>query len=195
MTRKRTIEVTDPRALRALAHPVRLALIGVLRREGALTATEAGERIGETATTCSFHLRQLARYGLVEEAGGGRGRSRPWRATAAFTSWPSVTETEEQAAAAGALNRIVVERYFAHAMRWLEERSHEPVEWQAVTGFSDMILHATPDEIAELERQVNELVEPFVRRQEQPELRPEGSRPVSFIRLAFPSQPLPARQV
>ena len=193
MTRQRTIELTDPRALRALAHPVRLALIGVLRREGPLTATEAGERIGETPTTCSFHLRQLARYGLVEEAGGGRGRARPWRATATFTSWPSVTQTEEQAAAAGALNQIVVERYFAQAMNWLRERPHQPVEWQEVTGFSDIILHATPSELAELERQVTELLEPFVRRHESPELRPEGSRPVTFIQLTFPSEQLPAR--
>ena len=48
---------------------------------GAMTATELGERIGETPTTCSFHLRQLAKYGFVEEAGGGQGRSRPWRMT------------------------------------------------------------------------------------------------------------------
>ncbi len=70
----RTIELTDRRALRGLA--------GLLRRERPLTATPAGERIGASATTCSSHLRQLARYGLVEEAGGGRGRKRPWHATA-----------------------------------------------------------------------------------------------------------------
>src|SRR5436305_8556002 len=69
--------LTDPRALRAMAHPIRLSLIGVLRREGPLTATQAGELIGESSASCSFHLRQLAKYGLVEEAGGGRGRERP----------------------------------------------------------------------------------------------------------------------
>src|SRR5260370_30464032 len=74
--------LTDPRALRALAHPIRLALLGMLRSEGLLTATRAGELLGESSASCSFHLRQLAKYGLVEEARGGQGRQPPWRATA-----------------------------------------------------------------------------------------------------------------
>src|SRR5580658_8698754 len=74
-------KITDVRTMRALAHPVRIALLEALTLGGAMTATEAGERIGETPTTCSFHLRQLAKYGFVEEAGGGRGRARPWRVT------------------------------------------------------------------------------------------------------------------
>src|ERR1019366_5338154 len=72
-------EISDARTLRALAHPVRLALIETLSIEGPMTATEAGERIGESPTTCSFHLRQLAKYGFVEEAGDAPGRRRPWR--------------------------------------------------------------------------------------------------------------------
>src|SRR5262249_20411466 len=74
-------KITDARTLRALAHPVRIELLEALLHGGAQTATEAGERIGETPTTCSFHLRQLAKYGFVEEAGGGQGRARPWRLT------------------------------------------------------------------------------------------------------------------
>ena len=74
-------KITDARTLRALAHPVRIALFEELALGGAMTATQVGERIGESATTCSFHLRQLAKYGFVEEAGGGPGRSRPWRLT------------------------------------------------------------------------------------------------------------------
>src|SRR5207244_3338301 len=76
--RGRTVtRLTDPRALRAYAHPVRMALMGLLRTEGPLTATRAAELLGESSGTCSFHLRQLARYGLVEEAGGGTGREKP----------------------------------------------------------------------------------------------------------------------
>ena len=67
-----SVRSNDARTLRALAHPVRVALIETLSVEGPLTATEAGERIGESPTTCSFHLRQLAKYGFVEEAGAGR---------------------------------------------------------------------------------------------------------------------------
>jgi len=70
-------KITDARTLRALAHPVRIALFEELSLGGAMTATEIGEQIGESPTTCSFHLRQLAKYGFVEEAGGGTGRSRP----------------------------------------------------------------------------------------------------------------------
>ena len=84
---ERSIELTDPRAMRAYAHPVRMALIGLLRTQGPLTATQAAEQLGESSGTCSFHLRQLAKYGFCEEAGGGRGREKPWRATAMFTTW------------------------------------------------------------------------------------------------------------
>ena len=71
--------LTDPRAMRAVAHPVRIALLEVLGTEGPLTATQAGELIGESPTTCSFHLRQLAKYGFIEEVAGVAGRKRPWR--------------------------------------------------------------------------------------------------------------------
>ena len=63
-------QLTDSQTLRALTHPVRIALIEALLLGGAMTATEVGERISESPTTCSFHLRQLAKYGFVEEAGG-----------------------------------------------------------------------------------------------------------------------------
>src|ERR1700727_2894353 len=104
--------LTDARALRALAHPTRLALVGLLRREGPLTATRAGELLGESSASMSFHLRQLAKYGLVEEAGGGKGRERPWRATAMFTNLPDVADDPELAVAADLLSSVVAERYF-----------------------------------------------------------------------------------
>jgi hypothetical protein len=86
-SRGRTVtRLTDPRALRAYAHPVRMALVGLLRTERPLTATRGAELLGELSGTCSFHLRQLAKYGLVEEAGGGTGREKPWRATATSTA-------------------------------------------------------------------------------------------------------------
>src|ERR1700734_224922 len=66
-------------ALRAYAHPVRMKLILALRTRGPLTATQAGRLLGESSGTCSFHLRQLAKYGLVEETGDGAGREKPWR--------------------------------------------------------------------------------------------------------------------
>jgi DNA-binding transcriptional ArsR family regulator len=186
---RRTIELTDPRALRAVAHPVRLALVGALRREGPLTATKAGELIGESATTCSFHLRQLARYGLVEEAGGGKGRERPWRATAWFTSWPSVTPDPAQAAAAELLSAVVAERYFEQVMRWLERRTDEAPEWREAEHFGDNVGYMTAEELAELRGRIDELLEPYGERLRNPELRPPDARLVSFLRLAFPYEP------
>src|ERR1700683_4857459 len=98
--------LTDPRALRAYAHPVRLKLVSLLRTEGPLTATRAAELLGESSGTCSFHLRQLAKYGLVEEAGGGTGREKPWRATALSTSWEAAPGNPELAAATSMLNTV-----------------------------------------------------------------------------------------
>lgn len=187
LSTRRAVELTEPRALRALAHPVRLTLVSLLRREGPLTATQAGARIGESATTCSFHLRQLARYGLVEEAGGGRGRERPWRATATATSWPSVAETPEQAAASELLSSVVAGRYHERTLRWLAGRADDTPEWQEAAQFGDDVLFVTAEELQELGRELDRLVEPLLARQLRPELRPEGAREVSLIRLVFPT--------
>jgi DNA-binding transcriptional ArsR family regulator len=65
--------------MRALAHPVRLSLLEAFGDTDTLTATEAGERVGESSADASFHLRQLAKHGFVEEAEGGTGRRRPWK--------------------------------------------------------------------------------------------------------------------
>src|SRR5580658_11118855 len=102
--------VSDARTMRALAHPVRIALIEALTLGGAMTATEAGERIGESPTTCSFHLRQLARYGFVEEAGGGKGRARPWRVTSIGYSLSSVHDDPAAEIASNAVLRLWRER-------------------------------------------------------------------------------------
>src|SRR3984957_13611496 len=89
-------EITDAQTMRALSHPVRIALIEALTVYGAMTATQVGERIGESSTTCSFHLRQLAKYGFVEEAGGGKGRARPWRMTSIGMSFSPSGDTEAE---------------------------------------------------------------------------------------------------
>src|ERR1700761_9081023 len=113
-------ELTDPRALRAYAHPVRMKLVGLLRTEGPLTATRAGELLGESSGTTSFHLRQLAKYGLVEEAGGGTGREKPWRATTTSTAFSTVTDSPEMAAATGMVATVMAEGYFEQLMNWLD---------------------------------------------------------------------------
>jgi len=186
MAERRTVMLTDPRALRAMAHPTRLELIGLLRRGGPLTATQAAERIGESPASCSFHLRQLAKYGLVEEAGGGRGRERPWRATAISTEWPVVAENEETRAAGEMLSRVVVERYFESAVEWLERQPTEPPEWAEAALIGDAQVEMTAEEMGEVEARIRELLEPYLKRLEDRSPAVPGSRPVSIIALAFP---------
>ena len=123
------VQLTDPRALRAVAHPTRLKLLALLRRVGPLTATQAGHRINESPAGCSFHLRQLAKWGLVEEAGGGRGRARPWRATAMGHEWAARGPRGEPDEASDMLTRVVVERWFDESLNWVERRREETEEW------------------------------------------------------------------
>jgi DNA-binding transcriptional ArsR family regulator len=179
--------LTDPKALRALAHPVRLELVSLLRRHGPLTATKAAELLGESSGTTSFHLRQLAKYGLVEEAGGGQGRQRPWRVTAMFTGWPEVADDPEIAAASELLRAVIAERYFEQLMRWLERREAERVEWQEAAHFGDTLLWVTPEELRALGEAELALIERFLERQTRPELRPAGARLVTHLHLAFPN--------
>jgi DNA-binding transcriptional ArsR family regulator len=187
--RPRSLELRDARALRALAHPTRLKLVGLLRLLGPLTATQAARELGETPQRCTFHLGQLAKYGLVEEAGGGRGRERPWRATASFTSWPNVMSEEEAAAAGQLLESVVVEQYFEAVMGWIERKAQEPPEWQEAAQLNDVALYVTAAELEEMGRTIWSLFEPYLARAEQPESRPQGSRAVTFLNLAFPRRP------
>jgi predicted ArsR family transcriptional regulator len=187
----RSLELTDPRALRALAHPVRLALVGLLRREGPMTATRAAVHVDSSPSNCSFHLRQLEKYGLVEEAPGGRGRERPWRATAFFTSWPNAPHDPELAAAADLLSAVVVERLFEQVMRWLEAKPSDPPEWQEAATFSDTMLYLTAEELDAYARDVRDLQARFAERTASSDRRPEGSRRVIAIHFAFPYEGAP----
>jgi DNA-binding transcriptional ArsR family regulator len=187
--RPRSVELRDARALRALAHPTRLKLVGLLRLQGPLTATQAARELGETPQRCTFHLGQLAKYGLVEEAGGGRGRERPWRATAFFTSWPNVMTEQEAGAAGQLLEAVVAELHFEAVMGWIERKDEEPQEWQEAAQLNDTALYLTADELEELGRAIWSLFEPYLARAERAELRPAGARPVTVLNLAFPSRP------
>jgi hypothetical protein len=184
--RERTIELTDPRAMRAYAHPVRMALIGLLRKHGPMTATQAAARLGESSGTCSFHLRQLAKYGFCEEAGGGRGREKPWRATATFTSWATTPGDPERAEAQAHLDAMVAQRYFGQVTRWLADRHDDPPEWQTAAGYGDIALPLTPSELEALRRDVEALVRPYVRRLTGEAEVPPGARRVNLVHFEFP---------
>jgi DNA-binding transcriptional ArsR family regulator len=184
--RPRSVELRDARALRALAHPTRLKLVGLLRLQGPMTATQAARELGETPQRCTFHLGQLAKYGLVEEAGGGRGRERPWRAKAVSTSWPNVMTEQEAGAAGQLLEAVVAELHFEAVMGWIERKDEEPREWQEAAQLNDVALYLTPAELGELGRDIWSLFEPYMARGERAGLRPEGARAVTVLNLAFP---------
>lgn len=180
------IRVTDPKALRALAHPIRLSLMGLLRTEGPLTATKAGELLGESSASTSFHLRQLAKYGLVEETGGGQGRERPWRATTLFTDVPEFSGDAKVAAASALMRGVVAENYFTEVRRWLAVRDEEPEEWQRAAQFGDTMIYVTASELAELGRQYAQLLDQYLDRLADPSRRPPGARLVGVLQIANP---------
>jgi DNA-binding transcriptional ArsR family regulator len=186
-------EVTDARTLRALAHPVRIAIIEALSLGGAMTATEVGERIGESPTTCSFHLRQLARYGFVEEAGGGKGRARPWRMTSIGMRLASSHDDPEAEIAAGALMRLLRERQFGRYRTWLETKATYPRPWQDAADSSEYMLYLTAGELAQLSQELSALLVPrFLDRITDPSRRPPGSVPVEMLLLSYPISLPPA---
>src|SRR4051812_48514473 len=150
MSFERTPEVTDPKAMRALAHPVRMALLEALTEHRQLTATEAGEIVGESPANTSFHLRQLAKYGYVEEAEGGTGRRRPWKRKHLGMRFSEVHDDPETAAAARELSRVWSHRYLERAEQGLEDNRSLPEQWRRVTGWNQMGLYLTPEELGEL---------------------------------------------
>ena len=180
-------ELTDSRTLRALTHPVRIALIEALLLGGAMTATEVGERIGESPTTCSFHLRQLAKYGFVEEAGGGKGRSRPWRLTTIGMQSATAHDDPDTEIAAAALVRMLRERQFGRYRTWLETNRNYPREWRDAAGSSESIIYLTAGELEELSQEVLALLLPrFRERLTDPARRPPDAVPVEILMLAYP---------
>jgi DNA-binding Lrp family transcriptional regulator len=182
-------ELTDPRAMRAMTHPVRLALLEALALEGALTATRAAEAIGESPTTCSFHFRQLAKYGFVEQAATGPGRMRSWRLTRVGMRFTDVHEDPETQIAARALARTMRERSFGRLQAFFEERSSYPLRWQEVTGSSEFTLHVTPDELEALDQEITAILHRYRDRIADPGRRPPDSLPIEVLLFAYPAAP------
>lgn len=147
------VQVTDVRALRALAHPLRTRLLGLLRIDGPSTASRLAERVGESSGSTSYHLRQLAAYGFVSDVPGeGNGRERWWRANHLMTSWepdelvgqPGGREANEQ------MQRLQVDGIGRELRAWLERGAEHGPEWESVAGISDYVLRLTPAETRQL---------------------------------------------
>ncbi len=188
-------KITDPRAMRALAHPVRLALLEALGHAGTLTATQASELLGESPANCAFHLRTLAKYGYVVEAGGGRGRERPWRRAHTVLQITTDQDDPSAAVAAGELSQFWLSATLDRARSALSTHAIWPAEWQHndLTGENQMIVYATVDEANELAAQSERIFRRFHDRLDHPERRPDGAMPIEILVLSYPLLHLAAR--
>jgi predicted ArsR family transcriptional regulator len=180
--------LTDPRVMRALAHPTRIELMELVAREGELTATAAAGLLGLSPANCSFHLRQLAKYGFLEEAAPGPGRVRPWRIGSVQHSWDEEGANADADAAASALTSVFLERDLDRLRDWLERRRIAAPEWRTSAFLSEALTYLTPAELAELGERVTEHVLRYVERVD-PAKRPAGSAPVQVLAAGFPIRP------
>ncbi|WP_329616040.1 helix-turn-helix domain-containing protein [Streptomyces brevispora] len=162
-------------------HPVRVALLDLLAEAGTVTSTQAAARLGHSSGLCSFHLRQLARHGLIEEAPHSGGRVRPWR-----LRWEPAGEPGQEAPEDfDALARGLEDTSYQH---WLGHRDQAPDAWQHDESFS-AVVHLTPAETAELAASVRRLLAGYRERDQHPETRPAGAVAVAAVTRLFPLLP------
>jgi len=149
-----------------------------------MTATDAAAIVGQSPTTCSFHLRQLARYGLIEDVDGDHGRSRPWRVTnVALRVLPG---DNDAGVAATALAGVMRQRVFERLVEWDEAKSAWPEVWQQSADETDYLVYATLDELAELKAQLHDLLAPYLERLADPARRPAGACAVEVVSVLHP---------
>jgi DNA-binding transcriptional ArsR family regulator len=177
----------DAAVMRAMAHPARLALLEHLRNSGPATATECAGVVGLSPSATSYHLRALARAGLVEAAPGrGDGRERLWRIIAKRLGVSGVADLDPEVREA---LRGLVESLLAwdeaRVRRYLAQLDTESPEWQDAAFFMDSTLQVTAAELTELSQAVYDLLEPY-RKGSRTDL-PAGTRPVSIAIRALPS--------
>ncbi len=175
-------KITDPRAMRALAHPARLAIMEHLGLEGPATATECAEVARLSPSACSYHLRALAKYGFVEEdrESAADGRHRPWRARAVSFDVASVPD-QPRAARPAARLLLQAARSRSDQIRadYEEREAAFPREWREAGGWLQDVLHVTPAELEQLRRDVGDLTDRY--RRLDPADRPADTRRVLVV--------------
>ncbi len=180
--------ISDPKAIRALAHPLRLDLLELLVTISPATAARCGRILGVPQANCSFHLRQLAKYGFVEDAGPGRDRrERQWRVP---DPRPTLRITADERTVAGRqLERLVVERETQAILDHLEHRDDENGGWERRTGIVSAMAVVSVEEAAELQEKWKALLEPYLARSEADGRRLRAGR--RHVRYFMAATPLP----
>jgi DNA-binding transcriptional ArsR family regulator len=177
----------DPQAIKALAHPARLAVIDEFFAGRKLTATEAAEIAGLSASAMSYHLRALEKWGFVERAeSSGDGRERPWRGVAGGRWSIDAMPDQVTAQATHAVTGLMMDRLRGDLSRWFEREGVQPQEWRDAAIIENSRLWLTPVEMGEL----TDLVQGFVddHRNRTAADHPEGARAVRLTRVAVPVQ-------
>jgi DNA-binding transcriptional ArsR family regulator len=186
--------VLDAKGLRALAHPVRLQLVGLLRRHGPSTATRLAERLGVNSGTASYHLRQLGAAGFVEEdAERGNARERWWRSVHRRTQFDDPDLAEQEPEATLAYLQSAAALHTRRTQRTLNELQTMPRVWQDSFDMSDWALRLTPEETASLYEELQEVVARY--RHDAPDgvaQAPEGAERVALITYLLPELDTPA---
>jgi predicted ArsR family transcriptional regulator len=174
--------------MRALAHPVRMALMEELTVADELTATQAASLVGESPANCSFHLRQLAKYGFVEESNNGHGRNRPWRLINHSLELNREQVEGEPAAevALTSLTRMFQERAVDRLRQWWRTEAAFPRRWRRAAQSKQTVWWVTPEELEELGAELLALLHRYHERIEDPTQRPAGAAPVEFLAFAYP---------
>jgi DNA-binding transcriptional ArsR family regulator len=178
------LELTDPRAMRALAHPARLAILEHLHANGSGNATECAREVGGTPQAASYHLRALAKWGLIREAESNDGRQTRWELAARSIKFASGDDSPEFRTAARALGRRVLERDERLIDAYLAVEQDEPREWRDAATFSSGSIHVTAAELEALAQRLHDVMKEYERPNEFD--RPEGARRVHLVFRAVP---------
>lgn len=189
MAAERRRHVTDVRALRGLAHPIRYRLFGHLMALGAQTASECAAAVGASPSNCSYHLRELARYGLIErapaEAGSDR-RDRPWRPTATgfrFGDLDDPAADPVQASLSRQLAEAGIDQNAALSRAALAAHDDHAADWRAAETMSTFGLLVTAGELATLTAAVDGILRPWIGLTRDG--APPDARPVHVVFEAF----------
>ena len=179
------VRLTDVKAMRALAHPLRMAILELFSVRETLTATQASDALGESPANCAFHLRTLAKYGFVREAGGGRGRERPWTLASRTVTLTTNQPDPQAALAADELTRLWLDRWMDRTRRAFAART-EISGWDEASGWTNSHVFLTPDETRRLRGEMRRMLNPYEGRLTDPALRPDGALPVEWTIFASP---------
>ncbi|MGZ4184443.1 MAG: winged helix-turn-helix domain-containing protein [Solirubrobacteraceae bacterium] len=181
----------DPLSIRALAHPLRIELQSIVGRSGKITAADAARELGISHALASHHLRQLAKYGFVEQVEGADARERPWRLVHTSYTAEGIDERAGGAAALAVLEQVTAERAVADLIDWHDRRADWPESWRSHTGVGRSTLYLTEAEVAQLTDAIDALLADYAELRPLDDIasRPEGSVPVEFTLIVVPRKP------